>query len=222
MLSSRMRYLWFQWLTALLAFESLFINQVAAAANLRWASRILSDDNVRDTPSSRFSRSSRSSPSSVSSLSPWSSPSADPSSLLLSRQAPTTMTTCNPEFFDPKHFDESGAAEWYRNWTVAIDKDSSAWKNRISEPRYFAEQQLAWMDLDCGVTHKGCINMPNCDEIMERVGGDGELARKMYYVLQSYHNMNLIAGVISVSLSFLFYVKIVFRVASNTYHRSKV
>ena len=78
----------------------------------------------------------------------------------------------------------------------------------MSEPRYFAEQQLAWMDLDCGVTHKGCINMPNCDEIMERVGGDGELARKMYYVLQSYHNMNLIAGVISVSLSFLFLSKL--------------
>lgn len=27
------------------------------------------------------------------------------------------------------------------------------------------------MDLDCGVTHKGCINMPNCEEILKRVGG---------------------------------------------------
>ncbi|KAL9105484.1 MAG: hypothetical protein Q9187_008704 [Circinaria calcarea] len=196
-----MRSVIFQWFTAFLAFESLFINQVAAAANLRWATRILSDENIHDTPSSRFSSSSPSSVSSASSLSPRSSAFAAPSSSLVPRQAPSTgistMTTCNPEFFDPKHFAESGAAEWYANWTVAIDKNSPAWTDGFAEPQYFAEQQLAWMDLDCGVTHKGCINMPNCDEILERVGGDGELARKIYYVLQSYHNMNLIAGVIT-------------------------
>lgn len=42
----------------------------------------------------------------------------------------------------------------------------------MSEPQYFALKTLHWMDVDCGVTHKGCINMPKCEEILARVGGD--------------------------------------------------
>lgn len=55
------------------------------------------------------------------------------------------------------------------------------------------------MDLDCGVTHKGCINMPNCEEILAWVGGDMGMARNIYYLRQSFHNMNLVSGVTAVS-----------------------
>ena len=99
-----------------------------------------------------------------------------------------------------EHFNESGAGPWYAEWVYREIHDNAAdWEARVSEPQYFALKTLHMMDLDCGVTHKGCINMPNCEEILARVGGDMGTARKIYYILQSFHNMNLVSGVTAVS-----------------------
>ena len=46
---------------------------------------------------------------------------------------------------------------------------------------------------------QGCSNMPNCDQVLQRVNSNATLARNIYYILQSFHSLNLIAGVVSVS-----------------------
>ena len=164
------RILSFCFLVTILSFESLVI-EFAAAANIRWPKGELPRQSYR----------------------------AQRRNTTETSNAENVTATCAPEFFNTKHFFESGAAEWYVQWTRSIDKTSSAWTDKVSEPQYFATEQLRWMDMDCGVTHRGCINMPTCDDILKRVEGNRTLARNAYYVIQSYHNTNLIASIVSVS-----------------------
>ena len=110
---------------------------------------------------------------------------------------------CDPQYFDVKYFNESHAGPWYAEWVHSVMAENSpAWQARMSEPQYFALHQLHWMDMDCGVTHKGCVNMPNCDQVLQRVDGNVTLARNIYFILQSFHNLNLIGGVVSVRYLF--------------------
>jgi len=162
-------------LTLTLTLQSVFLPSALATSSLRRAQRA-----SRNTASLV--------PRSVSSL---------------AVRAPTYSAAgvyCDSDFFSVKHFNESGAGPWYAEWVYnEIHGNGSDWAERVSEPQYFALKTLHLMDLDCGVTHKGCINMPNCEEILERVGGDTGMARKIYYILQSFHNMNLLSGVMAVS-----------------------
>ena len=105
---------------------------------------------------------------------------------------------CNAAFFHPRHFNASGTSQWYTDFTTAIDKTSPEWIGRVGEIQYFAQKKLNWVDADCGVSYRGCRNLPTCDEIVERVNGDMEEARRIYFVLRSAANMNLIGGVVSV------------------------
>jgi len=152
----------------------------AAASSLRWAQRASSD---------------------VSSLTLRTLPVPVPVLPRTSTYSPAGGY-CDAELFSVRHFNESGAGPWYAEWVYnEIHGNNSAdWEARVSEPQYFALKTLRLMDLDCGVTHKGCVNMPNCEEILERVGGNVSMARNIYYVLQSFHNMNLVSGVIAVRI----------------------
>ena len=105
-------------------------------------------------------------------------------------------TSCNVNYFDADHFEDSGAGDWYANWIRNVDKNSPAWLNRVSEPDYFARETMQWRGMDCGVTYKGCINVPSCDEILKRVDGNATLARNIYFILQSYQNINMATGVV--------------------------
>ncbi|MCJ1478264.1 hypothetical protein MMC13_006941 [Lambiella insularis] len=111
-----------------------------------------------------------------------------------------TLLRCaaHDNYFDFDNFDESEAGPWYAEWAYnTIQTNSKGWQDRISEPNYFALQTLQWMDMDCAVSYKGCRNMPNCDEILARVNGNITLARNIYFITQSFNNLNLIVGVIS-------------------------
>ncbi len=102
-------------------------------------------------------------------------------------------------FFNPVRWDESGAGPAYVEWSMLVDKSSPEWLERVSEPNFFALNTLGWPDMDCGVTYKGCVNMPTCDEIYSRKQ-NATLARRIYFIIRSMNNFNLVNGVISVSL----------------------
>ena len=109
---------------------------------------------------------------------------------------------CDHEgFFNPVYWDESGAGPAYVEWSVLVDKSSPEWLERFSEPNFSALNTLGWPDMDCGVTYKGCVNMPTCNEIYSWKQ-NATLARRIYFIIRSMNNFNLINGVISESWLF--------------------
>lgn len=109
--------------------------------------------------------------------------------------------TCDHDgYFNPDNWNESGAPEAYVKWSMLVNKTSEAWLQRESEPNFFLRDVLNWSDLDCGITYKGCIGMPTCDEILTRTQNE-TTARQIYFIVLSMHNLNLISGVVNVCLS---------------------
>ena len=105
---------------------------------------------------------------------------------------------CDHEgYFNPKHWHESEAGEAYMEWTMLLDKSSTAWQERVSEPNFFTRDVLGWTDMDCGITYKGCVRMPTCDYILAKIG-DAKSARQIYFILLSMNNINLLSGVANV------------------------
>lgn len=108
--------------------------------------------------------------------------------------------TCDYEgYFNPDHWEESGAAEAYLKWSILVNKTSEAWLERKSEPNFFLHGVLSWSDLDCGISYHGCKGMPTCDEILTRTQNE-TTARQIYFILLSMNNLNLISGIVSVCL----------------------
>lgn len=105
---------------------------------------------------------------------------------------------CDHEgYFNPSRWSESDAGKAYAQWTMVVNKTSKAWQNRVSEPDFFLRSVMGWSDMDCGVTYKGCVRMPTCDQILSRVR-DRHIARQIYFVILSVNNINLISGVVNV------------------------
>lgn len=112
----------------------------------------------------------------------------------------TFYRTCDHAgYFDPKHWTESGAAEAYLKWSILVNKTSEAWLQRQSEPNFFLRDVLDWSDFDCGVGYKGCVGMPTCDQILTRTHNE-TTARRIYFILLSMHNYNLVSGTVNVCL----------------------
>lgn len=110
---------------------------------------------------------------------------------------------CDHEgYFNPLRWLESEAGPAYLEWIMLMDKSSTAWLGRVSEPNFFTRDVLDWPDMDCGITYRGCVRMPTCDYILNKIG-DEKSARQIYFILLSMNNINLISGVISVSLVLL-------------------
>ncbi|MCJ1382555.1 hypothetical protein MMC17_005668 [Xylographa soralifera] len=193
--------LYLRFLTVVLALESLFFDPATATSTLRWANRkSRATNNVASTSVSVFS------------AVPVPFVPVEPTPLVIAKanlsardtpeddssESSSTTKYCDPAFFDAKNFGESGAGPWYAAWAHStIEENSQEWQDRVSEPAYFAEYEVHWPDMDCGVSYRGCHNMPNCNEILALADGNATHARLMYYVLQSFHNMNLVAGVVS-------------------------
>ncbi|MCJ1292809.1 hypothetical protein MMC34_004362 [Xylographa carneopallida] len=205
--------LYLRFLTVFLALESLFFDPAAASATLRWANRrSRTTDNVASTSAPVSVPVSSAVSVSVSLAVPVVSVPVEPTPSIVataklsarntteddSSEPSGTAKYCDPAFFDAKNFGESGAGPWYAAWVhSAIEKNSQDWQDRVSEPAYFAEHAVHWPGMDCGVSYRGCHNMPNCNEVLELAGENATHARLMYFVLQSFHNMNLVAGVVS-------------------------
>lgn len=209
--------------TRFLAVQTVFLDHSTATRTLRWAKRVpqgtteaasafvpdatsVSSSLVSSDPASVSSSSITpatatavdSTPSSVSS-SDFSEKASDNGTVLALLQDTQERCAAHGDYFDFDKFQESEAGPWYAEWAYnAIQSNSRDWQNRVSEPQYFASQTLLWMDMDCTVSFKGCRNMPTCDEILARVHGNKTLARKVYFITQSFNTLNLIAGVISV------------------------
>ena len=108
--------------------------------------------------------------------------------------------TCDLDgYFNPDHWEESGAAESYLKWSILVNKTSEAWIQRRSEPNFFLRDVLDWSDFNCGIAYKGCIGIPTCDEILTRTQNE-TTARRIYFILLSMNNYNLVNGVINVCL----------------------
>ncbi|MCJ1387187.1 hypothetical protein MMC18_000027 [Xylographa bjoerkii] len=197
--------LYLRFLTVILALESFFFDPAAATSTLRWANR--KSQAANDVASTPVSVSVSVSPAvRVPSVPVEPTPSIIAKRNLSARntteddssESSSTSKYCDPAFFDPKNFGDSGAGPWYAAWAHStIEENSPEWQDRVSEPAYFAEHEVHWDGMDCGVSYRGCHNMPNCNEILALAGGNATHARLMYYILQSYHNMNLVAGVVS-------------------------
>ena len=102
-------------------------------------------------------------------------------------------------YFNPDRWAESEAGPAYLNWSMSVNKSSKAWLERTSEPSFFLEDVLGWSEMDCGVTYKGCLRMPTCDDILTKTQ-DKEVARQIYFINLSVNNIVLISGVVTVSL----------------------
>ena len=91
-----------------------------------------------------------------------------------------------------------GAA--YASWVQRIDKNSTAWRERLSEPDYFAKDILDWPDdVNCGIAYNGCDARPLCDDIIERVKNRTR-ARQICYIFDSFHHVSLISAQIHVGV----------------------
>lgn len=66
-------------------------------------------------------------------------------------------------FFEatPKNIKASKFGAAYVDWIRKVDKTSAAWRDRQSEPDYFAKTVLEWPDdVNCGVAYNGCGGRP--------------------------------------------------------------
>lgn len=99
-----------------------------------------------------------------------------------------------------------GAA--YVIWIKKVDKSSAAWRDRISEPDFFAKTVLEWPDdVNCGVAYNGCDARPLCDDISGRIP-NRERARQICYIFDSFHHVSLITAQIHVGVLDLFDVSV--------------
>ena len=104
-------------------------------------------------------------------------------------------------FFDatPKNIRASGFGAAYVKWIIAVDKSSTAWQERLSEPDFFAKTVLHWPDdVDCGIGLNGCHRAPTCNDISQRIENRTR-ARQICYIFDSFHNVNLITAQIHVN-----------------------
>ena len=123
-----------------------------------------------------------------------------------------------------KHFFEStyenikasnfGAA--YADWIKRVDKNSNAWKERLSEPDFFAKTVLEWPDdVSCGVAYNGCDARPLCDDISGRIENRTR-ARQTCFIFDSFHHVSLITAQIHVGVLVLFAVSVKLTVRAGT------
>ena len=100
-----------------------------------------------------------------------------------------------PANIKASHF---GAA--YVTWIQSVDKSSEAWRNRISEPDYFAKTVLDWEDdVNCGIAYNGCDGKPSCSEISSRIENRAR-ARQICYIFDSFHHVSLISAQVHVGV----------------------
>ena len=105
-------------------------------------------------------------------------------------------------FFDatPANIKASRFGAAYADWIQAVDKSSPAWRERLSEPDFFAKTVLEWEDdVNCGVTYNGCDGRPLCSEISKRIE-NRERARQICYIFDSFHHVSLITAQIHVGV----------------------
>ena len=91
-----------------------------------------------------------------------------------------------------------GAA--YADWIQAVDKSSPAWRERLSEPDFFAKTVLEWEDdVNCGIPYNGCDGRPLCGEISKRIENRTR-ARQICYIFDSFHHVSLISAQVHVGV----------------------
>lgn len=109
-------------------------------------------------------------------------------------------------FFEatPGNIDASKYGAAYADWIKSVDKNSTAWGDRLSEPDFFAKAVLEWPDdVNCGIAYNGCDGRPLCDDISERIENRTR-ARQICYIFDSFHHVSLISAQIHVGIFALF------------------
>ena len=104
------------------------------------------------------------------------------------------------DFFEPtaKNIRDSRFGAAYVLWFIGVDKNSTAWRERLSEPDFFAKTVLEWPDdVNCGVAYNGCDMRPSCNDISERIENRTR-ARQICYIFDSFHHVSLITAQIHV------------------------
>ena len=80
------------------------------------------------------------------------------------------------------------------DWIRQVDKTSPAWRDRLSEPDFFAKTALEWPnDVYCGVTYIDCDGRQLCAHISERIENRTR-ARQICYIFDSFHHVSLITA----------------------------
>lgn len=121
-------------------------------------------------------------------------------------------------FFEatPKNVKASNLIAAYADWIKGVDKNSTAWEERLSEPDFFAKSVLEWPeDVSCGVAYNGCDGRPLCDDISERIENRTR-ARQICYVFNSFHHVSLISAQVHVGVHVLFDVLVKLTVFAGT------
>lgn len=102
----------------------------------------------------------------------------------------------------PENRKASGAGEAYSLWIANVDKNSSRWLERRSEPEFFAMDVLEWSEpIECGNgVNGGCYHVPRCEDIQRRIRNK-EHARQICYIFYSIVTLNTISASVYVSPS---------------------
>lgn len=122
------------------------------------------------------------------------------------------------QFFEatPENIEASNFGAAYADWIVGVDKNSTAWQDRLSEPDFFAKTVLEWPDdVNCGVAYNGCDGKPLCDDISERIENRTR-ARQICYIFDSFHHVSLISAQIHARFPALFEVLVKLTVQVGT------
>lgn len=116
----------------------------------------------------------------------------------------------NPSGFDSDFFEATEAnveaakaGEEYGRWIILVEKNDNDWDDRTGEIQFFLHRTIGWTgEVKCGLELKGCEGVPTPIEV-NNVIWNKEHARQIIYIVYQAINMNLMAGVASVSLIFL-------------------
>ena len=94
----------------------------------------------------------------------------------------------------PQNIEDSQFGAAYADWIIGVDKTSSEWEDRLSEPDYFAKTVLEWPDdVNCGIAYNGCDGKPSCNEISRRIDNQTR-ARQICFIFDSFHHVSLISA----------------------------
>ncbi|KZF24141.1 hypothetical protein L228DRAFT_259399 [Xylona heveae TC161] len=107
----------------------------------------------------------------------------------------TIKEVCASSYFKKtaRNYLASDFGEFYKSWARSAQTQPHK-LNKLGEAGYFAFSQVrGWVGFECGIEHRGCVNMPTCEDILLATESK-DLARKIYFTVESMDNAYYYAG----------------------------
>lgn len=102
--------------------------------------------------------------------------------------------SCDSPYFSmsAENLEASESDKFYRDLIRDITKHSPEDYSRMGEVSAFAYHALKKLDVRCSSYNQGCIGIPACDNVLERVpnrDGKKDIARKLYFSMKKIESI---------------------------------